>query len=78
MVQAQQPQGEAYQFRYDVPNPEGGNHFHEESSDAGGARRGSYGVTNNEGQFVNVEYVADENGYRPVIKSNVPGVSREG
>ncbi|KAH7947282.1 hypothetical protein HPB52_009748 [Rhipicephalus sanguineus] len=72
MVQAQQAQGEAYQFRYDIPNPEGGNHFHEESSDAGGARRGSYGVTNKEGQFVNVEYVADEQGYRPVVKSNVP------
>lgn len=79
IVHAQQDQGGAYQFRYDVKDPvEGGSHFHEESSDAGGARRGSYGITNKDGQFVNVEYTADDNGYKPVITSNVPGVSRQG
>nr|XP_050027172.1 adult-specific rigid cuticular protein 15.7-like isoform X1 [Dermacentor andersoni] len=78
LVHAQQDQSGAYQFKYDIKDPEGGSHFHEESSDAGGARRGSYGMTNREGQYVKVEYTADENGYKPVIDSNVPGVSRQG
>ncbi|KAK8768907.1 hypothetical protein V5799_014629 [Amblyomma americanum] len=68
----------SYQFRYEVKDPEGNSHFHEESSDASGARRGSFGIVHKDGQFVNTEYTADDNGYKPVIQSNVPGVSRGG
>ncbi|XP_077539084.1 cuticle protein 10.9-like [Haemaphysalis longicornis] len=78
VVRAQQPQGDAYNFRYDVKYPEGDNHFHEETSDANGARQGSYGFQTKEGQFVNVKYTADDKGYNPVVESNVPGASRTG
>ncbi|XP_077488767.1 adult-specific rigid cuticular protein 15.7-like [Amblyomma americanum] len=78
VVRAQQSADGSYQFRYEVKDPEGNSHFHEESSDASGARRGSFGIVHKDGQFVNTEYTADDNGYKPVIQSNVPGVSRGG
>lgn len=64
-----------FEFSYNVADEEGNTHQHQSSSDASGKRTGSYGYTNKDGLFRLVEYEADENGYRAVIKTNEPGTA---
>lgn len=61
-----------FDFNYNVADEEGNTQNHQASSD-GRTVKGSYGYTNKEGLFRIVEYVADENGYRAMIKTNEPG-----
>ncbi|XP_037280960.1 cuticle protein 16.8 [Rhipicephalus microplus] len=68
---------EPYQFKYDVQDEEGNTQMHEQSSD-GKTVRGSYGYTDKDGLFRIVEYIADENGFRAMIKTNEPGTKTGG
>ncbi|CAN7936880.1 unnamed protein product, partial [Ixodes hexagonus] len=59
-------------------NEEGNTHQHQSSSDASCKRTGSYGYTNADGIFRLVEYEADENGFRAVVRPNEPGTATGG
>ncbi|XP_064487686.1 cuticle protein 10.9-like [Ornithodoros turicata] len=67
-----------YNFGYDVADEYGNKHNHQESSDASGVRRGSYGYTTAEGYFRIVDYVADQNGFRATVRTNEPGTASGG
>lgn len=69
---------EPYEFKYDVTDEEGNRQHHEQSSDGSGTVRGTYGYTDRDGIFREVEYVADANGYRAMIKTNEPGTKSGG
>ncbi|KAK8768906.1 cuticle protein 16.8-like [Amblyomma americanum] len=79
---AQQPDDsgppEPYEFKYNVQDEEGNTQMHEQSSDGSGTVRGTYGYTDKDGLFRIVEYVADANGYRAMIKTNEPGTKTGG
>lgn len=62
-----------YSFNYVSEGEDGGKSSHQESSDGAGKVTGSYSLTNTEGHTRVVEYIADENGFRAVVKSNEPG-----
>ncbi|XP_057319473.1 pro-resilin [Microplitis mediator] len=56
-----------YEFEYMVNDIESGNDFgHKESRD-GDVTRGTYYVLLPDGRRQTVEYIADQNGYRPVV-----------
>ncbi|XP_028966510.1 uncharacterized protein LOC114828050 [Galendromus occidentalis] len=63
-----------YDFGYNIQDEYGNNQFRQESSNAQGIVKGSYGYTDAFGLHRRVEYVADENGFRAEVKSNEPGV----
>ncbi|XP_075551542.1 cuticle protein 10.9-like [Dermacentor variabilis] len=69
---------EPYEFKYDVQDEEGNTQMHQQSSDGSGTVRGSYGYTDKDGLFRIVEYVADANGFRAMIKTNEPGTKSGG
>lgn len=50
-----------------------GNHFHKEQGDGSGSVQGSYGYTDNQGLFRQVDYVADAGGFRASVRTNEPG-----
>ncbi|KAF8782301.1 uncharacterized protein LOC129963725 [Argiope bruennichi] len=58
-----------YAFGHHDANP-GGPSFHSETGDISGKKVGSYGVRNRDGTFTIVDYVADQNGYRPNIRTS--------
>ncbi|GBN13243.1 hypothetical protein AVEN_101714-1 [Araneus ventricosus] len=64
-----------YSFNYNSETEDGGRSSHQESSDGSGRVSGSYTVNNLEGHSRVVEYIADENGFRAVVKSNEPGTT---
>ncbi|UYV65420.1 hypothetical protein LAZ67_3004314 [Cordylochernes scorpioides] len=76
MQQKEEPP-KPYQYSYEVDDGYNNRHHHKEESDAYGAKKGSYGYTNAEGLYRNVDYVADKDGYRAYVKSNEPGVGPE-
>lgn len=63
-----------YQFSYSSPSI-GGESSHQESGDGSGRVQGSYSVVNEDGSTRVVEYVADEYGFRPTIRTNEPGTA---
>ncbi|XP_035216716.1 cuticle protein 10.9-like [Stegodyphus dumicola] len=64
-----------YSFSYSANGEDGGQSSHQESGDGAGRVSGSYSVRNLEGHERVVEYVADEGGFRPVIRTNEPGTA---
>ncbi|KAG8200058.1 hypothetical protein JTE90_001916 [Oedothorax gibbosus] len=65
-----------YKFGYQVKDKEGAQHRHEES-DGHGNVRGSYGYTDDKGQYREVHYVADKNGFRAQVKTNEAGTANQ-
>ncbi|KAH6927834.1 hypothetical protein HPB50_009149 [Hyalomma asiaticum] len=63
-----------YQFGYDVKDEYGNSQSRQESGDGSGTVKGSYGYTDTNGIYRQVNYVADQNGFRAVVKTNEPGV----
>ncbi|XP_013780194.1 actin cytoskeleton-regulatory complex protein PAN1-like [Limulus polyphemus] len=72
-VEAPQP----YDFSYDIKNDYGDTQWQQESGDASGNKQGSYGYRDAAGVYRQVEYVADANGVRFVIKTNEPGTDNQ-
>ncbi|GFR28688.1 cuticle protein 16.8 [Trichonephila clavata] len=66
-----------YEFGYEFGDGQGMNQHRRESSDGAGKVKGSYSYTDPFGVYRNVEYQADADGYRAVIKSNEPGLSNQ-
>ncbi|GFU02662.1 cuticle protein 16.8 [Nephila pilipes] len=66
-----------YEFGYEFGDGQGMNQHRRESSDGTGTVKGSYSYTDPFGIYRNVEYQADADGYRAVIKSNEPGMSNQ-
>lgn len=65
-----------YYFGYDVGDEHGSKHHYEES-DGDGNVKGVYGYIDKDGIHRLVEYVADEHGYRAIVKTNEPGTKSE-
>ncbi|KAG8200065.1 hypothetical protein JTE90_001922 [Oedothorax gibbosus] len=70
-----------YQYGFDIV---GGDHksgdfkqTRSEESDGHGNVKGSYGYTDANGIYRQVDYVADEHGYRASVKTNEPGTESQ-
>ncbi|KFM73251.1 Cuticle protein 14 isoform b, partial [Stegodyphus mimosarum] len=63
-----------YQFGYNEAHSSGST-FRKESGDSWGNKYGSYGLTDADGRYRVVDYVADAGGFRARVKSNEPGVA---
>lgn len=66
-----------FAWGYDINDGYGGAQYHKESGDEYGKRTGSYGYTDAYGIYRQVDYVADEHGFRATIKTNEPGTANE-
>ncbi|KAH7966085.1 hypothetical protein HPB49_013785 [Dermacentor silvarum] len=62
-------------FGYDITNEFGTRLFHNEQCDNKNAKTGTYGYRDANGIFRTVSYVADADGYRATIDTNVPGTA---
>ncbi|CAM1295615.1 Uncharacterised protein g1333 [Pycnogonum litorale] len=62
-----------YEFSYDIEDDDGNKQGRQESGDENGNMRGSYAIQSSDGIRRWVEYVADERGFRAVIRTNEPG-----
>ena len=68
---------EPYQFGYEFADELGMNQHRQEVADSSGVVKGSYGYLDPLGVQRIVEYIADKDGYRVVVKSNEPGISAQ-
>lgn len=66
-----------FAWGYDINDGYGGAQYHKESGDEYGKRTGSYGYTDAYGIYRQVDYVADEHGFRATVKTNEPGTANE-
>ncbi|XP_035219878.1 cuticle protein 10.9-like [Stegodyphus dumicola] len=66
-----------YQFGYELEDGFGMSQYRNEASDGTGVVKGSYGYMDPTGIYRKVEYTADDNGYRAVIRSNEPGTANQ-
>jgi len=66
-----------YSFGYDIDDGYGTKTHQKEDGDAHGAKRGSYGYTDAYGIYRQVDYVADDHGFRATIKTNEPGTANQ-
>lgn len=66
-----------FAWGYDINDGYGGAQYHKETGDDYGKRTGSYGYTDAYGVYRQVDYVADEHGFRATIKTNEPGTANE-
>ncbi|XP_076322171.1 cuticle protein 10.9-like [Tachypleus tridentatus] len=66
-----------YKFNYEIKNDYGGRQWQQEQGDEYGNKQGSYGYTDDYGIGRQVDYVADENGFRANIKTNEPGTANQ-
>ncbi|GFY60935.1 peptidoglycan-recognition protein SB2 [Trichonephila inaurata madagascariensis] len=65
-----------YKFGYVVKDKDSSQHRHEEG-DGHGNVRGSYGYTDDKGQYREVHYVADKGGFRAQVKTNEAGTANQ-
>lgn len=66
-----------YQFGYELEDGYGMSQYRSEASDGTGIVKGSYGYMDPMGVYRKVEYTADNNGYRAVVRSNEPGTANQ-
>ncbi|XP_055939639.1 cuticle protein 10.9-like [Argiope bruennichi] len=67
-----------YAFSYNAPLDDGvGQSSRTETADGSGRVQGSYTLNNDEGHFRVVEYVADQDGFRAVVRTNEPGTDNK-
>ncbi|XP_076336525.1 cuticle protein 10.9-like [Tachypleus tridentatus] len=64
-----------YDFNYEIQTDDAGSLWQRENGDEYGNKQGSFGYRDANGVYRQVEYVADEAGFRPVIKTNEPGTA---
>ncbi|KAG1658867.1 Cuticle protein 10.9 [Nymphon striatum] len=68
---------EPYEFSYEIVDDLYNTQARQESGDAYGYKTGSYSMKNAEGLERIVEYIADEAGFRAVVKTNEPGTDNQ-
>lgn len=66
-----------YAFSYDVVDEYGTKLLRQEQGDAQGNKQGSYGYIDAHGISRQVDYVADAQGFRAVVKTNEPGTESQ-
>ncbi|XP_035219095.1 cuticle protein 16.8-like isoform X1 [Stegodyphus dumicola] len=66
-----------YSFGYDVKDDYGTTLTRKEEGDDYGNKRGSYGYVDAYGIYRQVDYVADDKGFRAAIKTNEPGTENQ-
>lgn len=66
-----------YSISYEATDEQGGTQFKTESGDGSGNVQGNYGYFDSQGLYRQVEYTADQFGFRANIKTNEPGVGKE-
>lgn len=66
-----------YDFGYEFADGLGMSQFRKETADGNGLVQGSYGYVDPDGLYRSVEYKADNDGYRAIIKSNEPGMANQ-
>ncbi|GIY03313.1 uncharacterized protein CDAR_430621 [Caerostris darwini] len=66
-----------YSYGYSFGDEIGMSQYRQETSDGTGSVRGRYGYRGPLGEYRDVEYVADAEGFRPIIRSNEPGMSNQ-
>ncbi|KAG8188487.1 hypothetical protein JTE90_008052 [Oedothorax gibbosus] len=64
-----------FEFAYQSNDGEGTTQHRKEIADEKGAVKGSYGFTDQYGMYRTVDYIADNHGFRAVIKSNEPSTA---
>ncbi|KAM7301789.1 putative cuticle protein [Ixodes scapularis] len=64
-----------YSFGYDTVDEFGNKQYRHETSDANNAKKGSYGYTDTNGIYRQVDYIADANGFRATVRTNEPGTA---
>lgn len=74
-VSARDEDPEPYQFSYTSTDEFGTTLTRQEQSDQNGVVSGSYGYQDASGLFRQVEYIADENGFRATVRTNEPGTA---
>jgi len=70
------PAAEPYSFGYASGDEYGNQQERQEASDQNGRVTGAYAYRDAAGLYRTVEYVADENGFRAVVRTNEPGVGK--
>ena len=73
----QESKPEPYSFGFDTQDEYGRTLTRQEEGDELGNKRGSYGYVDPYGIYRQVEYVADDKGFRAVIKTNEPGTENQ-
>lgn len=73
LLESPQQSFQPYAFGYEFGDGLGMAQHRSESSDGTGAVSGRYGYLDPLGTYRNVEYTADKDGYRAVVRSNEPG-----
>jgi len=66
-----------YSFGYDIDDGYGTKSHQKEDGDEHGGKRGSYGYTDAYGIYRQVDYIADDYGFRATIKTNEPGTASQ-
>lgn len=66
-----------YQFAYEIKDEFGNENHRQESGNEQGAVQGNYGYTDAYGLFRQVEYTADDYGFKARIKTNEPGTDNQ-
>ncbi|XP_013779378.1 cuticle protein 16.8-like [Limulus polyphemus] len=66
-----------YNFGYEIRNDYGDRQWQQEQGDEYGNKQGSFGYTDAYGISRQVEYVADEGGFRANVKTNEPGTANQ-
>jgi len=65
-----------YSFGYQSKDKYGTELTREESSNEYGVVKGSYSYRDDKGLMRKVEYIADKDGFRAIVKTNEPGVEK--
>lgn len=66
-----------YDFSYQTVDDDGNRQSRREQADGSGTIQGSYGYKNVDGIERHVEYVADDAGFRAIIRTNEPGTDNK-
>ncbi|CAL1277102.1 unnamed protein product [Larinioides sclopetarius] len=66
-----------YEWAYAMDDGNGTLQHRQEVANGNGAVKGKYGYTDPNGNYREVEYNADENGYHVKILSNEPGITNQ-
>lgn len=74
LVSVETSNPEPYDFGYGINDGLGSTQFPRESTDGDGVITGNYGYKDYKGVFRHVNYVADKDGFRAVMRSNEPSV----
>ncbi|XP_054716625.1 uncharacterized protein LOC129226067 isoform X1 [Uloborus diversus] len=74
---AAQQGSHAHSFLYNINHGDGGSHYRSESGDGNGNVVGSYTLSGPDGRYRLVKYLADEGGFRAIVKTNEHGTREE-